>query len=204
MKRILIVRHGTTDANAAGVMRGATNDPLSDLGREQAKQVAAAIGSDQTIECIYTSTLTRAAETGDIIRQVIDVPIQRDEKLCELNIGEMEGCTESELWDYLSAHVDHEKGLTSLLHFSFPGGEMLSAFLARVSTAMFTISKTHEGTVVVVAHGVVTMVALGLWLEPKFSLWKKFLVDNCSITEVSFEPAPKLVRLNDKAHLQSV
>jgi broad specificity phosphatase PhoE len=46
------------------------------------------------------------------------------------------------------------------------------------------------------------MVALGMWLDPKVSQWKRFLVDNCSITELEFTPAPKLLRLNDTAHLR--
>ena len=208
MKKIVIVRHGTTESNASGVMRGQTDDALSEVGRAQATATAeylsrpnALEGTAGQIECVYTSTLARAIETGHYIAEKLHVPEHRNENLCELNIGDMEGCSESELWDYLSKQVDHEKGMTALLNFSFPGGEMLSAFLSRVSKSLFEISKVHQESVILVSHGVVTMVALGMWLDPKPSNWKKFLVANCSISEVSFEPRPTLIRLNETSHL---
>jgi broad specificity phosphatase PhoE len=190
-------------------MRGLSDDPLSDLGRVQAQLTAEhlkerqlLVGQTTQLECVYTSTLARAIETGAIIAETLKLPEHRLLDLCELNIGDMDGCSESELWDYLSKNVNAEQGLTDLLNFSFPSGEMLSAFLARVSKSLFEISKVHQGSVLLVSHGVVTMVALGMWLDPSPSNWKRYLVANCSISEVAFEPRPNLVRLNETAHLQ--
>jgi broad specificity phosphatase PhoE len=203
MKRVVFVRHGSTDANVTHVMRGWSDDALSELGQRQAERTARFLCALPKVDCIYTSTLRRSRETGEIIAGRLGVEMQSRDDLRELNLGTLEGRTERELWDYFARQSGAERGLSGMSDVTFPGGESVSHFLSRVLMAFADIGQRHaDGSVLVVSHGVLTMVALGMWLEPDVAQWPKYRVDNCSLSEVLFEPAPCLVCLNDTTHLQ--
>lgn len=201
VNRIVFVRHGSTDSNATGVMRGWSDDALSPLGQWQAERTAQFLRTLPQVDCIYTSTLPRSMQTGEILAQQLGLALRARDDLRELNLGALEGRTERELWDYFAQQAGAERGLSGMRDVTFPGGESVSNFLSRVLSALADIGQQHDGSVLVVSHGVLTMVALGLWLEPDVMQWPKYRVDNGSVSEVVFEPAPHLVRLNETAHL---
>jgi probable phosphoglycerate mutase len=201
MKRLLFVRHGSTDSNATGVMRGWSDDPLSDLGRWQAGRAAQFLRDQPPVECIYSSTLPRSIQTADIIAAALGLAVHSRDDLRELNLGTLEGGGERDLWGYFVRQANAEHDLSDLREVVFPGGESVSGFLARTRDALTDLDRRHAGPVLIVSHGVQTMVALGMWLEPDVMKWPAFRVDNCSVSEVVFEPAPRLVRLNDTRHL---
>jgi 2,3-bisphosphoglycerate-dependent phosphoglycerate mutase len=201
MKRILFVRHGSTDSNATGVMRGWSDDPLSDLGRRQVTAAAQYVATLAPIECIYTSTLPRAIQTGEVIAQQLGAVMHTRDDLRELNLGTLEGRTERELWNYFAEQAGAERGLSGMKDIEFPSGEKVSSFLTRVLMALADIGQRHDDSVLLVSHGVFTMVSLGMWLEPDVAQWPKYRVNNGSVSEVVFEPAPRLVRLNETNHL---
>ena len=201
MKRILFVRHGSTDSNATGVMRGWSDDPLSALGRRQAGQTARLLRALPPVECLYSSTLPRSIQTAEIIAAPLGLALQPRDDLRELNLGTLEGRTERELWDYFVQQAGAEGGLSGMRDVVFPGGESVTNFLARTLNALSDIDRRHAGSVLVVSHGVQTMVALGLWLEPDLTKWPAYRVDNCSVSEVVFGPGPRLARLNETGHL---
>jgi len=201
MKRITFVRHGSTDSNTTGVMRGWSDDALSDLGRWQAERTARHVSTLAPADVIYTSTLPRSIQTGDILARHLCVPAHARDDLRELNLGTLEGRGERELWQYFIAQAGAERGLSHMRDVTFPAGEAVSQFLPRVLMALADIGAQHDGSVLVVSHGVLTMVALGLWFEPDVTQWVKYRVDNCSISEVVFEPSLQLVRLNETGHL---
>ena len=205
MKRILFVRHGSTDSNATGVMRGWSDDSLSELGRGQAELTARFLSTQPKVDGIYTSTLPRSRQTGEILARHLGLEPQARDDLRELNLGTLEGRTERELWSYFVRQSEAEVGGPSgMRDMVFPGGESASGFLSRAFTALADIGQRHaDGSALLVSHGVLTMVALGKWLEPDLTQWPKFRVDNCSISEVVFEPAPRLARLNETQHLQA-
>jgi probable phosphoglycerate mutase len=201
MKRILFVRHGSTDSNTTGVMRGWSNDPLSDVGRHQAELSAAYLATQPKIDSIYTSTLPRSIETGEILAKLLGVEPQARDDLRELNLGSLEGRSERELWGYFVQQSKAGDSQSGMRDIEFPGGESVSNFLTRTFTALKDISQRNDGSVLVVSHGVWTMVALGKWFESDLTQWPKFRVDNCSISEVMFEPAPRLIKVNETQHL---
>jgi probable phosphoglycerate mutase len=203
MKKVIFVRHGATESNIEGKMRGWSDDSLSDLGQKQARLTAQYLKNFPPVERIYTSTLPRSIETGEVIASALNVGIEKLEELKEVNLGTLEGGTERELWEYFTKNAFDKLGKRR--DIVFPEGEAVSAFLSRVEKGFELIAQYHpQGTALIVSHGVATMVALGKWLEPKnLLLWPKFRLDNCSVTEVEFAPEPRLVRLNDVSHLQT-
>ena len=203
MKRLVLVRHGSTDSNATGVMRGWTDDPLSQAGRHQAEHAGKYLKTLEPFECIYSSDLRRAVQTANLIAADLQIPTRTRVELRELNLGKLEGRTEQELWNYFTKQSGTGVGPSTMAFadVSFPGGEAASQFIQRTQKAFAEIMANHQDSVLVVSHGAQTMVMLGMWFEKDLTKWTQFRVDNCSVSEIIFEPAPRLVRVNDTAHL---
>jgi hypothetical protein len=98
MTELLLVRHGETDWNAEGRLQGHTDRPLSDYGRDQARQLADDLATE-AFDVIYASDLARARETAEIVAERLDVPVNVDPDLREKNWGTWEGLTSTERLD---------------------------------------------------------------------------------------------------------
>lgn len=93
--QILVVRHGQSEWNALGLWQGQEDPPLSELGRSQAAEAAASVGS---VDAIFASPLHRASETAEIIADLLGVgPVIGVPGLVERHAGEWQGCTRSEI-----------------------------------------------------------------------------------------------------------
>jgi broad specificity phosphatase PhoE len=89
---LLLVRHGETDWNADGRLQGQTDRPLSDFGRRQARQLADEL-ADEELVAIYSSDLSRARETAEIVGERLGLPVRLDPELREKDWGTWEGLT---------------------------------------------------------------------------------------------------------------
>jgi broad specificity phosphatase PhoE len=154
---LLLVRHGETDWNADGRLQGQTDRPLSDFGRRQAQQLADELAGEQ-LEAIYSSDLSRARETAEIVGERLGLPVVLDPGLREKDWGTWEGLTA----------VERDR-----VEFV---GESTEAHQERILSALRRISSRHpeDGRVLVVTHGGsmrrVQTAALG-WALP--------VVENC-------------------------
>ncbi|MBW8683119.1 histidine phosphatase family protein [Chitinophaga rhizophila] len=96
MTRIALIRHGSTAWNKEGKMQGSTDIPLDDEGLEQARKLGIRL-SDEPWDIIYTSQLSRAKKTGEIIAASLGIDdIREDKRLMEVSGGLTEGTTEAE------------------------------------------------------------------------------------------------------------
>ena len=66
MTIIFLARHGESDWNVEKRFQGHSDRPLTERGREQAHALADLVASEK-IEAIYTSPLSRARETAEIV-----------------------------------------------------------------------------------------------------------------------------------------
>jgi len=86
------LRHGESDANAAGVFAGQRVDsPLTVVGREQARRAAASVPTE--VAWIVSSPLSRATETAEIVRAVRRIPfrVEIDDRATEFDVGAASG-----------------------------------------------------------------------------------------------------------------
>ncbi|WP_151734645.1 histidine phosphatase family protein ['Paenibacillus yunnanensis' Narsing Rao et al. 2020] len=141
-----LVRHGLTDWNALGKIQGQSDIPLNDEGRRQAELLG-----DRLLQEPYrwdycvTSSLCRAAETGQIIAAKLNIPLlEPDHRIRERAYGQVEGLTALERetkwgkdWNLL------ELGQESDAHLQLRG----RAFLEDLSV------RYPDSNVLVVSHG---------------------------------------------------
>ncbi len=93
--RVLLIRHGESTWNAEKRWQGQQDPPLTDQGREQARQASLRLG---VFDAIYTSTLERAMTTAVIISEQIGIgPVVAIEDLVERCAGAWEGFTQAEI-----------------------------------------------------------------------------------------------------------
>ena len=86
-----LVRHGQTDWNAERRLQGATDIPLNDVGRGQARD-AVGILEPYEWDAIVSSPLSRAAETADLIAEGLGLKVaRRVPELTERSFGPAEG-----------------------------------------------------------------------------------------------------------------
>ena len=86
-----LVRHGQTDWNAERRLQGATDIPLNDVGRGQARDAVAVLAPYEW-NAIVSSPLSRAAETADLIAEGLGLTVSRRvPELTERSFGPAEG-----------------------------------------------------------------------------------------------------------------
>jgi broad specificity phosphatase PhoE len=106
MGHLLLIRHSTTDASAAGRNLGQGSDPpLSAAGVELAGRLGSTIRAELADLPVselrlVASSARRCVETANVIRDVLrDVPeVEVDARLLEIDYGAWEGLTANECW----------------------------------------------------------------------------------------------------------
>jgi 2,3-bisphosphoglycerate-dependent phosphoglycerate mutase len=97
---LCLLRHGQSQWNLENRFTGWMDIPLTDAGREEARQAAERLkGQGIRFDVAYTSVLSRAIETLDIALDVLgqkDIPIHQDKALNERMYGDLQGLNKAE------------------------------------------------------------------------------------------------------------
>lgn len=144
---LVLVRHGETEANAARLLLGRAESPLTERGVAQAKALGRLLGP---VGRVVSSPLARARHSAAALG--LSVPVEIDERWIEVDYGEYDGqplgSVPAEVWRRWRADTD----------FRPEGGESLAEMGARVRHAcdeLFAVDGTGaraHSDVVVVSH----------------------------------------------------
>ena len=96
--KLYMMRHGETSWNKIRRIQGQSDIDLNEAGREAARLTSKAL-KDFRFDAAYTSPLSRARETGEIVLAGRDIPLIEDERLKEANFGPYEGADLNELYE---------------------------------------------------------------------------------------------------------
>lgn len=190
---LIVVRHGRTEANAAGLLLGRADPPLDELGRMQSAAVAAAVTAPGQVDRVVASPLRRARETAERF----GLPVEVDDRWIELDYGRYDGvvtgAVPAEMW----------AAWRSDPAYRLPGGESLTELGARVREAADgLVPDATDGTVVVVTHVSPVKAALAWALGAGDDIAWRAYVAPASITRIAMAPAGPVVRcFNDTCHL---
>jgi broad specificity phosphatase PhoE len=155
-ERILyLARHGETEWNRIGRWQGATDIPLSDIGRAQARLLGDRL-RDRRIARVHASQLSRALETAQIVAALLGAPAPAaDPRLRERGYGAFEGLTREECAERFPGIW--EQYLTDRRAVP-PGAEPQAEVTERITAAMTEIAtradaQSESGAILVVSHG---------------------------------------------------
>ena len=167
---IYLFRHGEIESDGVRRFFGQTNVRLSKRGVEQAKKWQNAF-TGTPFDAIYTSDLSRCAETARIISGGDEAKVRLVPELREINLGKMEGFS---MTDFRKQYHDVWKSRgKDIAGFIPEGGESFFSLQRRVMPVFEALSRRHDGNIVMVAHAGVNRVILCHILEmPLSNLFK--------------------------------
>jgi broad specificity phosphatase PhoE len=180
---LFLARHGQTDDNREPIrVQGFTDTPLNDTGRRQAAELADRVVPMGFVS-LWSSDLSRARETAEIVGYRVGLPVRLDPRLREANRGDWEGRR--------FIDIDREEPRryaawrNSPATFRFPGGESLRDQLERVMASVSDARRSGELPALLVCHGGSIRVALCAQDPRGLSAFHDFEVPNVALVQVA-------------------
>jgi broad specificity phosphatase PhoE len=174
MLRLVLVRHGQTDANFNHMLQGQSDGELNAIGIQQVEQLGRYL-KDFHIDRIITSTMRRARDTAAAIARQHQLTVTTTPLIVEWNCGVLDG---------ISAEVFKKKLQESdvpLSSFRPEGGETLLEVQQRAMTFLTDLTVNCQDQVVLVcSHGDFLRTLMGLLLQISIDEASGIYLDNAS------------------------
>lgn len=201
MTKLYLVRHAEAEGNLYRRIHGQYDSDITENGYRQLEALKKRF-ADISIDCAYSSDLTRARKTAEAICEGKGLLVETRADLREVAMGVWEDRPwgEVEMKDPDHMRLFRESSKDWLVE----GGESFEALQSRVYHALLEIAKKHPNqTVVVACHGTAIRFAcaafLGLSVEESHSLGHS---DNTAVTLLEIEQGKaKIVFSDDNSHL---
>lgn len=206
---VFLVRHGETEWNRVERFRGRADVPLNHTGLRQAEATGGRLAADRfptgeschKITAIFSSPLTRAAQTAEAIARNTGLQVQTHPGLIDIDYGQWQGLTPDEARSRWPDIVDawyHSPHLACI-----PGGETLVELRSRAMATVNDLAARHTGkTIVVVGHTAINrIILLGVLGLGNDRFWH-IRQEPCAINVFEIGSGETtLVSLNDTCHL---
>lgn len=206
MATVILVRHGRSTANTAGVLAGRTPGVLlDDTGLEQARHTAERLAVVPLAQ-IVTSPLERTRQTADAVLALQDASspatLTVEDALSECDYGDWQNRKLSDLaterlWKTVTQTPSQAV---------FPGGESLAAMQARAADAVrrhdAQITEQHGKHAVwaAVSHGDIIKAVIADAYGMPFDNFQRIHADPASVTVISYSgKVPHVLCVNTTA-----
>jgi broad specificity phosphatase PhoE len=148
---LLLARHGETDDNREPIRaQGFRDTPLNETGRRQAAELGERVAGEGIVS-LWSSDLSRARETAEIVGANIGLEPRLDRRLREASRGRWEG---QRFIDIAQAEPEaYAAWRRAGADWRFPEGESLREQQERVLAALSEIGAVGELPALVVCHG---------------------------------------------------
>jgi probable phosphoglycerate mutase len=175
IKQLILVRHGETLHNVAGIAQGWNDSALSDKGREQIRTLADRLHT-YAPTAIYSSPLGRALSTAEVIANATGLNVVTLDDLREMNYGAWEGRS------FLDVRREYEDVYQRWINDETcpcpDGGESHADVRARLDRAFATMSSERP---IVVTHGTAIRIAATGLLQLPVMASRHFAQDNAGM-----------------------
>ena len=171
-------RHGQTVWNVENKICGATDSPLTEKGKAQAKELGEKIKAEGLkIDEILYSPLSRARDTALIVSEITGIPARAEARLTEQNFGKWEGTPRNGA----GFQADKQNFVTS-----FEGGESMLKLAQRIYNLIDEI-KGQDKIYLLVAHNGISRVMESYFHDMTNEEYAAFGIRNCEIRKYTFE-----------------
>lgn len=200
--KIILIRHGETEWNRGKIFRGTYDIPLNDNGRNQAKLAAKALKKRQ-IDAAYTSPLSRAVETAQIVLGAHNIAATPHDAFIDIDYGQWTGLPDSEVAEKFPA--EHSAWQSAPQTIRIPGGNTLQEVYDKACNAMEAITEKHKDqTVAIFSHRVVNKLLIIAALNLPLESFGFIIQGNCCINEFERIQSGYLIhQINNTTHITS-
>ncbi len=200
MGTVILLRHGRSTANSAGVLAGRTLGIGLDEGGVAQSQALVERLAQLPLAAVVSSPLQRCRETVAPLVQARELEVTVDDRFIEVDYGQWTGRELSKLgkeplWKVVQSHPSAAV---------FPGGEGLAALQARAVAAVrewdAKLAAEHGPQVLwlVCSHGDVIKAVLADALGVHLDGFQRIVANPCSVSAVTYtETRPFVQRVND-------
>lgn len=210
MKTVYVVRHGETESNIGGVIRGGAQTALTEKGREQARLVADRCAR-LSFDVIVASPFLRTKETAELIREKTGHAIEYSDLFTEWDRGASRigmRTDDPALWAHNDALTENLKSGVRLAD-----EENFDDLNLRAERALEYLSNRPERAILHVGHGLFSRILVGKALfgtdfsgRDAYHFVSNLITTNAGITVLELEERAggtqwSLLTWNDFAHL---
>lgn len=179
MHSIYFARHGETVWNAENKICGMTDSPLTEKGRQQARELGQKVKeSGVQIDEILYSPLSRAADTAKAVAEAACLPARCEPRLREQCFGKYEGTPR-----------DGAEFRLSKTHFAdrYDGGESMMQLAQRIYNLLDELRQDEDKTYLLVAHNGIARVVESYFHDMTNEEYSAAGIKNCELVEYHFE-----------------
>lgn len=151
--RLILLRHGESTHNAAGIYQGQLDTDLSERGVDQAAVAAISLASMSPAR-IVSSDLRRAAHTAAALGERVSQKVEYDSRLREIDVGAWSGMSHR---DVLQEYPDETRSIADGVDVRRGGhGESVRDVMLRTHEVALEVAESmSSGEIsVLVTHGV--------------------------------------------------
>jgi len=171
-------RHGQTVWNVENKICGASDSPLTELGREQARRLGNDIKTRQlVIDEILYSPLSRAADTALLVAEMTGIPARMEPRLIEQNFGKWESTPR----DGAEFRLDKQNFATS-----YEGGESMLRLCQRIYNLLDDIRQEPDRVYLLVAHNGIARAVESYFHDMTNEEFAAFGIKNCEIRKYEY------------------
>lgn len=175
---LYFTRHGQTVWNVENKICGATDSPLTEHGKEQAKLLGEDILKQGFhIDQIIYSPLSRARDTAQIISKIIGVDAKMEPRLVEQDFGKWE----SEARDNADFKLAKRQFATSN-----EGGESMLKLCQRIYNLIDDLKKEPDKVYLLVAHNGIARAIHSYFNDMTNEEYGNFGIKNCEVKRYDF------------------
>jgi len=179
--RLVLARHGETEWSKSGRHTGRTDLPLTDHGREQARDLGVALRG-RTFSRVLSSPLARALDTCRLAG--FGDRVELDDDLREWDYGAYEGRTRVEI----AAEIP---GWTVWTHPIVDGESLVD--LGRRADRVIAATLPIGGDVLIFSHGHILRVLAARWIEQSPGLASRLELATATVSELGWETDRRVI-----------
>ncbi|HWS73193.1 MAG TPA: histidine phosphatase family protein [Thermoanaerobaculia bacterium] len=176
LEQLILVRHGETVHNAAGIAQGWNDSALSEVGIAQVRSLARRLRNSGA-NALYSSPLGRALSTAQYIAEEVGLEVTTLDELREMSYGSWEGRS------FLDVRSEDEAAYQRWIgdpDAQCPSGESHNDVLRRMQRAFATIERGPSNAIVV-THGTAIRIGATVLLGAPVTAARHLAQDNASL-----------------------